>query len=59
MNDIDLQTGNTGNKGANIKEPNYIILAVSVINTVGSVDYTFWADVLNSLGAGHSGHAAK
>jgi hypothetical protein len=47
VNDIDLLTGNTGIKGANIKKPNYIILAVSVINTMGAVDYTFWADMLN------------
>jgi len=53
VNDIDLQTGNTGIKGANIKKPNYIILAVSVINTMGAVDYTFRADMLNALVCGH------
>jgi hypothetical protein len=53
VNDIDLLTGNTGIKGANIKKPNYIILAVSVINTMGAVDYTFWADILNVRDCGH------
>jgi len=44
---------NTGIHGLNLKRPNYVILVVSVINTVGAVDYTFWADTLNAHAYGH------
>lgn len=40
VNDIDLETGNMGTKGANVLQPNYVILVVSSIST-GLVDYEF------------------
>ncbi len=42
VNDIDLETGNTGAKGVNVLQPDYVILVVSSLST-GLVDYAFEA----------------
>lgn len=42
VNDIDLETGNTGTKGANVLQPDYVILVVSSLS-MGLVDYAFEA----------------
>lgn len=46
VNDITLEDASeTGNKGANVVKPNYVILVVSSISLKGFVDYQFRARI--------------
>jgi len=47
VNDVVLDTmTETGNKGVNVLEPDYIILVVSYVTPFGLVDYQFRAKTL-------------
>jgi len=44
VNDMELESpANTGTKGANVLDPNYVILVVSSVSRKGFVDYSFEA----------------